>query len=439
VRPEPDRYERSRALYERACRVLAGGVSSEFRRHQRPVPLFYRSARGATILDEDGNHSLDFTLSQGPAILGHAHPGVNRAVADYARRGVCFAGQHLRELELAETLQRLIPCAELVRFSLSGSEANHMALRTARAFTGRARFIRFEGHYHGWFDNVAFGNGGAAERIGPREAPTPVASTAGLPSRVFDEAIVLPWNDLSLVEDTLRGQGGEIAAVITEPIMCNHGCIPPRPGFLEGLRALCDRHGCALIFDEVITGFRLGLGGAQARMGVTPDLAVFGKAMANGYPISALVGRRRWMDRVARGEAVHAGTLNGSNPCVAAAVATIAALERGAVPGRLERLGLELMRRLRVAAGRTGERVLLQGPGAMFHLGFTTAERVDDYRGTLAYDRERLAAFVLAMQDRGIRLIGRGLWYLSAAHTERDVARAAATAEDAMRTLSART
>jgi glutamate-1-semialdehyde 2,1-aminomutase len=402
-------YARSAALYERACRVLAGGVSSEFRKASQPHPLFYARGQGSRIWDVDGNEYLDFTLSQGPLILGHGHPEVLDAVGGASAGGQLFAGQHLAELELSERLQRLIPCAERLRFSLSGSEAVHAALRLARAATGRPKFLRFEGHYHGWLDNVAFGIAG----LGPW--------TDGLPDRALDEAVVLPWNDLAAVERTLASRAETVAAVLTEPVMCNSGCIPPRPGFLEGLRDLCDRYGVLLVFDEVITGFRLGLGGAQAHSGVTPDLAVFGKALASGYPISVLAGRERWMRRIADGGVIHAGTMNAGNPCVAAALATLDVLERENVPAGLGARGRRLMQGLRAAAEGTGRPLLVQGPGPMFHAGFTDRTEVNDYRDTLAYDKSLYAHFVARMQERGVRLIGRGLWYVSHAHTDEDL------------------
>jgi len=430
------RYERSRDLYERACRVLAGGVSSEFRKFGPPHPLFYVRGNGSHIVDVDGNESLDFTLSQGPLILGHSHPQVLAEVAKASADGQLFAGQHLRELELAETLQRVIPCAELLRFSLSGSESDHAALRLARAVTGRPKFLRFEGHYHGWFDSVAVGIGGPSlEALGPREHPTPVRWTQGLPDKIEEQCVVLPWNDLALVEQTLRTRSQEIAAVITEPVMCNSGCIEPEPGYLAGLRQLCDRYGIVLIFDEVITGFRLGLGGAQKHYGVTPDLGVFGKAMASGYPISVLAGKRRFMEKIADGTVIHAGTMNSGNPSIAAAQATLSVLENEAVHPRLFEHGRRLMSGLRDASQRAGKPLLIQGPGPMFHAGITSLDKVRDFRETLSYDKPRYAKFVAAMQERGIRLIGRGLWYLSAAHTQAEIDQAVETAYEVLREI----
>lgn len=428
------RYQASKVLFERACQVLAGGVSSEFRKYGPPHPLFYERGAGSRIVDVDGNEYLDFTLSQGPLILGHSHPQVLSEVAEASATGQLFAGQHLRELELAERLQRLIPCAELLRFSLSGSEADHAALRLARAVTGRPRFLRFEGHYHGWFDNVALGvSGPSLEALGPREHPTPVRWTAGLPADIEKQSLVLPWNDLALVDQTLRDAHEQIAAIITEPVMCNSGCIEPAAGFLAGLRRLCDSYGIVLIFDEVITGFRLGLGGAQKYFEVTPDLAIFGKAMASGYPISVLAGKRRFMDKIADGTVIHAGTMNSGQPSIAAAQATLGVLESERVHARLFELGRRLMEGLRDASQRAGQPMLVQGPGPMFHAGFTPLKQVRDFRETLTYDKPRYAAFVAAMQERGIRLIGRGLWYISAAHTQEEIDQCIATAFDVLK------
>lgn len=420
----PKSYAKSKALFDRAKNVLAGGVASEFRKFSHPHPLFYERASGSRIWDVDGNEYLDFTLSQGPMILGHSHPRVLEAIEKASAEGQLFAGQHLQELELAETLQRLIPCAESLRFSLSGSEADHAALRLARAATGRPKFIRFLGHYHGWLDNAAFGVSGSG------------AWSQGLPDRVFEEAILLSWNDLDAVRETLRTHGAEVAAIITEPVMCNTGCIPPKPGFLQGLRDLCDEFGVPLIFDEVITGFRLGLSGARGFFGVTPDLAVFGKAMASGYPISVLVGKAKYMSLIAEGKVIHAGTMNSGNPTVAAALTTIRVLEEEKIHDRLFAYGKRLMSGLAAIAGDLGLPLLIQGFGPMFHAGFTPLRSVSDLAESQFYDESLYAQFVGGMQERGVRLIGRGLWYISGTHTERDIDCALEAARDALTELA---
>ena len=415
-------YVKSAEMLDRAKKVLAGGVSSEFRKYNHPHALFYTHGKGSRIYDVDGNEYLDFTLSQGPLILGHSHPHVVNSVREYSEPAQLFAGQHLKEIELAEKLNRYIPSAELMRFCLDGSEAVQTSFRVARAKTGKQKFLRFEGHYHGWLDNVCYGLSGASEEeLGDKRSPNKIPWTAGLSTGSAEEFIILPWNDLSLVRSVVEKNANEIAGIITEPVMCNNGCILPAPGFLEGLRVLCNDHNIALIFDEVITGFRLGLGGAQTYFSITPDLSIFAKALASGYPISAIVGKKEWMQLITEAKVIHAGTMNSSNATVAAALATIEALEAPDTYPRLFALGNMLMEGIRVAAVETGHQMLVQGPGPMFHTGFTSSETVNDFRGTLGYDKKKLAQFIAAMHDRGIRIIGRGLWYISTAHTEADV------------------
>ena len=427
-------YTKSQALNERARNCMAGGVSSEFRKFSYPCPVFFSKGEGSRIWDVDGNELLDFTLSQGPLILGHSHPHVLKKVADYSAEGQLFAGQHLMELELAEKLQSIIPCAELMRFCLSGSESDHTAFRLARAYTGKQKILRFEGHYHGWFDNVALGLGAKdVSELGSRENPDVPLWSEGLPERIKEEIILRPWNDLDLVKSTVEKHHHEIAAIVTEPVMCNSGCIPPKPGFLEGLRELCDQYGIVLIFDEVITGFRLSLGGAQARFGITPDLGIFGKAMASGYPISALVGKASIMKLISEGRVIHAGTMNSNNPCIAAAMATIEILEAEKTHDKLFSLGLRLMEGIREAARATGQNLRVQGMGPMFHTGFSHLETSVDYRDTLALDKAKGAKFVAGLQNRGVRIIGRGLWYISNAHTEAEIDQTIATVHTVLR------
>ena len=415
-------YSKSAELLERSKKVLAGGVSSEFRKYNHPHAIFYTHGKGSHLFDVDGNDYLDFTLSQGPLILGHSHPHVLKSVADYSEEGQLFAGQHIKEIELAETLNRIIPSAELMRFCLDGSEAVQTALRVARAKTGKQKFLRFEGHYHGWLDNVAWGiSTPSVDALGSRENPNVFPWSAGLPEHAKDEFIILPWNDLDLVKKTLADHHHEIAAIITEPIMCNNGCIVPKEGFLQGLRDLCDQYGIALIFDEVITGFRMSIGGSQRYFGITPDMSIFAKAMGSGYPISAIVGKREWMSLIEDAKVIHAGTMNSSNPTIAAALATIEVLEKENPYERMFRLGNKLMDGLRKAAAANNHNLLVQGPGPMFNIGFTDLKSVNDYRDTLSYDRAKLGKFISAMHDERVRIIGRGLWYISAAHTEADI------------------
>lgn len=415
-------YSKSAQLLERSGKVLAGGVSSEFRKYNYPHALFYTHGKGSRVYDVDGNEYLDFTLSQGPLILGHSHPHVLKSVQEYTEQGQLFAGQHIKEVELAEKLNALIPSAELMRFCLDGSEAVQTALRIARAKTGKKKFIRFEGHYHGWLDNVCWGiSAPSVAALGSREKPAVFPWSGGLPQQTRDEVIVIPWNDLLLLQKTVEEHKEDICAVITEPVMCNNGCILPAEGFLRGIRELCDRYGIACIFDEVITGFRLGLGGAQQYFNITPDISIFAKAMASGYPISAVVGKREWMHLLEDGTVIHAGTMNSGNPSVAAALATIEELEKENPYERMFLYGKRLMKGLEAAAADTGHKILVQGPGPMFNISFTDIPAIKEYRDTFSGDKALLRKFISEMHNRGVRIIGRGLWYISTAHTEADI------------------
>lgn len=426
-------YSKSAALLERSKKVLAGGVSSEFRKMNYPHAMFYTHGKGSRVYDVDGNEYLDFTLSQGPLILGHSRAEILDAVAQYSASGQLFAGQHIQEIELAEKLNELIPSAELMRFCLDGSEAVHTAFRVARAKTGRKKFLRFEGHFHGWLDNVSWGfSAPSADALGSLEQPNALPWSEGLPQSSREEFMILPWNDLELFEKTIQANYNDIAAVITEPFMCNNGCIPPADGFLQGLRDICTEYGIALIFDEVITGFRLGLGGAQKYFGVTPDMSIFAKAFASGYPISAIVGKREWMELIEQGKVIHAGTMNSSNATVAAALATVSLLQRENPYERMFALGMQLMQGLQSIAQKYALNLLVQGPGPMFNTSFTSLPKVRNYRDVLVADKQQLGKFIAGMHNHGVRIIGRGLWYISAAHTRADIEQALSAAEQVL-------
>ncbi|NNV54876.1 aspartate aminotransferase family protein [Limnovirga soli] len=429
-------YEASAKLLERAKQSLAGGVSSEFRKYNHPHAIFYTHANGSRIYDVDGNEYIDFTLSQGPMLVGHNHPHVVKRVEEYAKNGQLYAGQHVLEIELAEKLQQIIPCAELMRFCLDGSEAVQTAFRVARAKTGKPKFIRFEGHYHGWLDNVAWGlSTPSIDDLGSREHPNVFPWTAGLPAHTADDFITLPWNDATLLRQTIQEKHHEIAAIITEPIMCNNGCILPIKGYLQEMRELCSQYDIALIFDEVITGFRTALGGAQSYFNIVPDLAIFAKAMASGYPISAIVGKRDWMQLIANGTVIHAGTMNSSNSTIAAAIGTLEVLEAGNCIEHIYTLGQQLMEGLRDIAKNTNNNILVQGLGPMLHTGFTQLPAVKDFRDVLTYDKVKLGKFIAGMHDNGIRVIGRGLWYISAAHTTADIEQALTVASTILKQI----
>lgn len=434
---ETARYSHSTAQFERAQRSLAGGVSSHFRIGGDPTPLSFARASGARLWDEDGNEYLDYALGMGPTILGHAAPPVIDAVGRSLVSGQLYAGQNDLEVELAEVFQRVVPSAERVRFGLSGSEMVQAALRTARAATGRPTIIKFDGMYHGWLD-AAFHAADPTHELAPGVfAPLPMSQ--GQPFTPSTECLVVRWNDPTAISTAFELAAGSVAGVITEAMCCNTGVLVPSPGYLETLRELCDRHGALLIFDEVITGFRVALGGAQQLFGITPDLAVFAKAMGGGFPIAALVGSGTAMNVLSDGRVVHAGTYNSSVPTVAAALATIDALARdgGATISRIDATGRRLMDGLRAAATAAAVDLHVQGLGAVFNTTFGVARSplvsIDEYR---AADAERQARFLRLLLDRGVRPTSRGTWFVSAAHGDDDVDRTVAAAADALRALA---
>ncbi len=288
-----------------------------------PHPLYAERGRGGRIQDVDGNVFVDFLLSYGALILGHANPTVVEAVSEQLERGTMFGTANSAEVELAEAICRLVPCAELVRFANSGSEAICGAIRAARGFTGKSKVLKFEGHYHGWVDVLAVSNRPALADAGPAASPNSVAHSRGIPEGVVHDVSICPWNDPAGLRSVLDAHGGQLAAVIAEPIVANNACIMPAPGYLELLRDECTRRGIVLIFDEIVTGFRLAPGGAQDYFGVVPDLAVYSKALGGGLPISAFAGIRKVMEPIGENTVKHGGTYNGNSLCAAAALAVL--------------------------------------------------------------------------------------------------------------------
>jgi len=431
-------WKRSHELYELAKQTLAGGVSSNVRLLGKPHPLFFDRAEGSTIYDVDGNAYIDYVLAQGPMILGHSHPAVLDAVNAAMRKGQLYAGQHEWEIALAQKMVEIVPSAELCRFGLSGSEMVQAAMRLARAVTGRNLILRFEGHYHGWFDNVLISVAPPLDKAGPREHPNVLPGTAGQAAGGEDDFVVLPWNDLALVEELFASLGSEIALVMTEGMMCNTGAILPEPGFLAGLRRLCDEYGALLHMDEVITGFRLEIGGAQGAFGVTADLATYGKAMAGGFPNAALAGKAAYMQRFAQ-DVNHSGTFNSNVISMAASAAALAELQRdnGAVYRQVAQTGGALMAGIREIAARLGVPLLIQGVPSAFHLSFTDLPAIREYRDyALHCDKERYNRFTVALLERGVRVISRGIWYVSAAHTAAHVAQTLQAVEEALAAVS---
>lgn len=417
--------------YARAQRSLAGGVSSSLRRSARPYPLYFAHGNGSHVTDVDRNSYVDYGLAWGPLILGHAPAEIRTAVEAQLRRGLTYGAQHDLEIEVSEKLTSMIPCADLVCFANSGTEIVQLALRLARAVTGRRKFLKFEGHYHGWDDSVLVSYHPSPTEVETANgAPIP----AGLGQRPHQDVVIAPWNDRAQLEAIFNSQGSELSAVICEPILCNSGCILPEPGFLTRLRELASKNGALLIFDEVITGFRVGLAGAQGLFGVTPDLATYAKAIGGGAVLSALAGRREFMDWIATGKVVHAGTLNGNPLSLAAANATLDVLSKngGAAFGEMGRLGLLLRQGLETILRNSGHAVVTQGYGPVFQLSFMD-QPAQNYRDTIRADKRLYSDFALALLDEGVLVLPDGRWYLSVAHTKADIDSTLAAVERAVR------
>jgi glutamate-1-semialdehyde 2,1-aminomutase len=400
-------------LIDRAQRVLPGGTFGNF-----PGDIVIREGRGGRVWDESGKEYVDFLLGSGPMLVGHAHPEVTAAAQARIADGTTFFANNRYGIELAEAIVAAVPCAGQVRFVSTGSEADLYAMRAARAFTRRDKILKFEGGYHGMSDYSLMSL--APKR--PGNFPQPVPDSAGIPRSLRDEILIAPFNDLQVAASLVREHRQELAGVILEPLQ---RIIPPAPGFLEGLRRITAENGVLLIFDEVVTGFRLAYGGAQEYYGVVPDLCTLGKVIGGGFPLAAIAGRADIMAHFDRGAVgddgfmMQVGTLSGNPVAAAAGMATLAILQR---PGAYERLfatGRELMRTLAELLKRNGIAAQVTGEPPLFDVVFS-AEAVRDYRGTLRGDAGMLRRFNTLLRERGV-LKGEQKYYVSLAHTPEDV------------------
>lgn len=438
--PATARYARSREQIERAKRSLAGGVATAMRAAQRPVPLVIDHADGSRLIDIDGNEYVDYVLGFGPMLLGHSPPEVIDAVKSQLDRGFTYGAQHVLEAEVAERLVDAIPCAELVCFSSTGSEAVQAALRIARAATGRSKIVKFEGHYHGWLDPMSVSTPGLAAADPTASPPLePIPATGGQ-ADCAELLAIARWNDADELAALLDQRGDDIAAVIMEPVAANGGLIPPAPGYLERARELTAANGSLLIFDEVVTGFRLARGGAQERFGVTPDLATYGKAIAAGMPLSAVAGTRDVMEVVADGRVRHVGTFNCAPPAAAAAAAALD-IYRERSPGLyadLDRAATTLAEGLADAAAEADVPLRIHQVGPLVQTFILDpGASVTQYADTLAADLARFARFAEKMLERGVIVLPRGWWFLSTAHSEEDIELTLDAARSALAELGA--
>ncbi len=424
---------RSESLFAAAQSLIPGGVNSPVRafRGVGGTPFFVARAEGARITDVDGRTYIDFLGSWGPLILGHAAPALVEALTAAVRRGTSYGAPTGGEVEMAEVISRAMPAVEMLRLVSSGTEAAMSAIRLARGATGRDAIVKFDGCYHGHADSLLVKAGSGGATFG-------VPDSLGVPAALAALTIALPFNDLDAVRRTFAARGAAIAAVIVEPVAGNMGVVPPAPGFLAGLAEITRQHGALLIFDEVITGFRVAPGGAQALYGVRPDLTCLGKIIGGGLPVGAYGGRRDLMERVSPlGGVYQAGTLSGNPLAVAAGLATLRALADPAVYARLEALGARMARGLEDAAARAGVPVTVNRVGSMLTAFFTDAP-VTDYASARRSDTKRYARYFHAMLERGVFLAPSQFEaaFVSLAHTEADLDAAAAAAAASLRIAS---
>ncbi|MFA7095024.1 MAG: glutamate-1-semialdehyde 2,1-aminomutase [Gammaproteobacteria bacterium] len=424
---------RSHELFSRAQQHIPGGVNSPVRafRGVGGEPVFFRRGEGAWLFDEDGRRYIDYVGSWGPMIVGHAHPEVIRAVQETAAQGLGFGAPTLLEIEMAEKVCELVPSMEMVRMVSSGTEATMSAIRLARGFTGRDKIVKFEGCYHGHSDSLLVKAGSGALTLG-------VPTSPGVPVALAEHTITLNYNDIDQVREAFARVGHQIACVIVEPVAGNMNCIPPAPGFLEGLRAICDEYGSVLIFDEVMTGFRVALGGAQQHYGVKPDLTTLGKVIGGGLPVGAFGGRREIMEQIAPlGPVYQAGTLSGNPVAMAAGLATLRIISQ---PGFFERLSAatrNLAEGMVERARAAGIPMTANYVGGMFGLFFTEQPEVRSYHQVVSSNVDRFRLFFHGMLAQGVYLAPSAFeaGFVSAAHGDAEIEATLKAAEEVFATL----
>jgi glutamate-1-semialdehyde 2,1-aminomutase len=422
-------------LYQEAQRHLAGGVSAAARVHAAlGRPLMVARGEGGRLYDVDGKAYVDLHTGSGASLLGHGHPAVRRAVQQALELGIVCAHETPYQGEVARKLSAIIPCAELVRFTSSGTETTWHAIRTARAYTGRSKVVKFEGHFHGYHDYLGWSSWPPLDQAGPEDAPAAVPESGGIPPELQQFVIVLPWNDAGALERAIARHRNEIAAVIMEPVNYNSGTILPAPGYLQAARQLTRDAGIVLIFDEILSGFRTGPSCMQGHYGVTPDMCTFGKALGGGTVLSAFAGRREVMDAVApRGRAVHSGTFNAHLIPIMAANAFLDEIARPAFWANLEQLDTALYAGLREAFKSAGLPVWVQALGARFSLLFGLESEPTTYRQVARHDRELARRFYAAAIEEGAYFHFQWHHGISAGHTMADVERALEAVETAAR------
>lgn len=428
------KHDKSQALFSRARNLLPGGVNSPVRAFNSVggEPFFVERADGAYLYDVDGNRYIDYVGSWGPMIVGHNHPGVREAVAAAIGNGLSFGAPCPAEVTMAETITRLVPSCEMVRMVNSGTEATLSAIRLARGATGRQRIVKFEGCYHGHGDSFLVKAGSGMLTLG-------VPTSPGVPAGLSELTSTISYNDFEGATQLFDEVGGEIAAVIIEPVVGNANCLPPREGYLQHLRELCTQHGALLIFDEVMTGFRVALGGAQARYGITPDLTTFGKIIGGGMPVGAYGGRRELMEQISpAGPIYQAGTLSGNPVAMAAGLAMLELVQEPGFHDRLEATSNALCDGFEEAARAAGVPLTTNRVGAMYGL-FFSSDRVDTYAGATSCDIDAYKRFFHAMLERGVFLAPSAYeaGFISSAHDEAVIEATLEAAREAFQAVAA--
>ena len=415
------KFDNSKKLYSRAKELVPGGVSSSIRQTEWPVPLFFEKAHGSKMWDVDGNEFIDFVMGMGPNIFGHAPEFVTKSVHQDMQNGYCLTGQTIKENEISEFIKETIPFERKVRYASSGTEIVQVALRVARSYTNKNKFLKFEGHYHGWMDSVLYNS--HPDITNEDNMFNPIAESGGISHGTSDEVIIAPWNDIEALESILKVHSDEISSIITEPILWNTNVILPEDGYLEKLRQLCDRYNILLIFDEVGTGFRVALGGAQEIYGIEPDLSTYAKSMAAGFPIAMLAGKPEIMDSMSNGNVVHGGSFNTNVMSVSATHATLKhLLSKPNFYRDLNKKGEALIDGLRNVASKNGIEILIQGLGSVFYLSFTNVKSIKNYRDhSNNVDFDKYKEFSKIMLLNGVRLSQNGRWHMSSAHSDNDI------------------